>query len=273
MWELKDFNRRYVLFESQIRQLSQFDADENLDMQEYLHSQYDREFVTDASNLDKKSLYINEATAEWMLMKKSGDYRLYQYRCTWQGKDMYAIMIDNQIRYILDPDKENIAKAYNSVIKKRNVYKITHMEEDSTIHLEGDLDVITVTKRRAEQKRLREKIFKGKETETCIICGKEFPVQFLVASHIKRRSKSTIKERLDIEIVVPMCHFGCDALFEHGYIIIKDGIIKKNTDNVLTTDIEKIIDRLENKRCSAWGNTTKGYFTWHADYHGNPEKK
>ena len=50
-----------------------------------------------------------------------------------------------------------------------------------------------------------------------------------MAAHIKKRSFSSTEEKLDYKnIVMPMCKFGCDELYEKGYIIIKDGQVVIN---------------------------------------------
>ena len=60
----------------------------------------------------------------------------------------------------------------------------------------------------------------------------------LVAAHIKKRAACSLEEKKDYKsIVMPMCSFGCDYLYERGYIAVSDGKIidlkKKanNTDN------------------------------------------
>ena len=75
-------------------------------------------------------------------------------------------------------------------------------------------------------------MFKNKKIEKCAICGNEMPIEFLWCSHIKQRSLCSDEEKKDYKnIVLPMCKFGCDDLYEKGYIGVKDGrvVVIKNT--------------------------------------------
>jgi hypothetical protein len=50
-----------------------------------------------------------------------------------------------------------------------------------------------------------------------------FPVDLLVAAHIKRRSLCSETERRDLHNVAMLaCKFGCDALFEEGYWLVSE---------------------------------------------------
>ncbi|GIN91112.1 hypothetical protein J22TS1_21630 [Siminovitchia terrae] len=61
----------------------------------------------------------------------------------------------------------------------------------------------------------------------------EFPISFLIASHIKNRSFCKNEKKPDYKnILVPMCKFGCDDLFEKGYISVINGKIKVNKKRV-----------------------------------------
>lgn len=84
------------------------------------------------------------------------------------------------------------------------------------------------TKQRLEQRFLRQYLFGKSRSGTCDLCGREFPVEFLVAAHIKRRSLCSREEKLDFDsIVMANCKFGCDELFGRGYISVNgDGRIE-----------------------------------------------
>lgn len=66
---------------------------------------------------------------------------------------------------------------------------------------------------RTEQRYWRPLLFGHQETWECAICAERFPVELLVAGHIKRRASCPDPEKLDKANVMPICKFGCDALF------------------------------------------------------------
>ena len=85
-----------------------------------------------------------------------------------------------------------------------------------------DLDRTGQTARRVEQSYLRRALFSG-PAAACDLCGRNFEVEFLVAAHIKKRAACTDSERRDVaHVVMSACRFGCDELFERGYITVAD---------------------------------------------------
>ena len=87
-------------------------------------------------------------------------------------------------------------------------------------------DTSVETKSRREQRILQRWLFEGKTTEHCAICGDEHMVSALRVAHKKKRSQCTEAERRDPYIVMPLCVFGCDFLYEDRHIVIKDGMVK-----------------------------------------------
>jgi len=88
--------------------------------------------------------------------------------------------------------------------------------------LDGDLDRAVQAARRVEQSYLRRALFSG-PIAPCDLCGREFEVVFLVAAHIKKRAECSDPERRDVaHVVMSACRFGCDELFERGYISVGD---------------------------------------------------
>jgi hypothetical protein len=127
-----------------------------------------------------------------------------------------------------------------------------------------NLDQISISKRRTEQYILREYLLSGHDSGSCAICSKKYPIKFLATAHIKKRSRCTIEEKKDINIVMPACHFGCDKLFEDGYVIVKDGIIQNNISKKTSTpSIEDYIHNLENNKCNYYNENTQKYFKEH----------
>lgn len=84
--------------------------------------------------------------------------------------------------------------------------------------LEEGTDEETEGSRRKEQEILQDWLFSGKKIECCAMCGRLFSIRSLVTAHKKRRADCVPAERLDPYIVMPLCTFGCDFLYERGYV-------------------------------------------------------
>ena len=140
--------------------------------------------------------------------------------------------------------------------------------EETVKRLEGkhSLDNERKTLVRREQKFLRDYLFPS-ETSHCSICMEEFPIDMLVAAHVKKRSVCTPEERLDYKnIVTPMCKFGCDELYEKGYLFVSEnGLVEINDSKVVTPIIEKYINKVSNNKCIHHNSQTEQYFKYHRD--------
>jgi len=103
--------------------------------------------------------------------------------------------------------------------------------------------------RRKEQQILRQWLFEGKEIESCALCQNDFHVSSLVTAHKKKRAKCSFNERTDPNIVMPLCKFGCDHLYELEVLKVQNNIITFNDDdNVAHTAFERAhIDMVVNK--------------------------
>lgn len=86
------------------------------------------------------------------------------------------------------------------------------------------LDAAVSTKRRLEQAALRRRLLPD-ATADCALCGRTFPVEYLVAAHIKPRAKCSDSEKRDLaNVVMANCLFGCDELWGRGHVSIgRDG--------------------------------------------------
>ena len=74
--------------------------------------------------------------------------------------------------------------------------------------------------------QLRAALLLGRTEAECALCGEKYPARFLWASHIKKRAAATDQEARDIPRVAMLaCVFGCDALFEDGYVSVENGTI------------------------------------------------
>ena len=70
-----------------------------------------------------------------------------------------------------------------------------------------------------------------------------------------------------------MCLFGCDKLYEEGYIFItKRGEIKKS-GKLVTNKMEDYIKKLVGNKCRDFNEARKKYFKWHREYHKKRFKK
>ncbi len=78
-------------------------------------------------------------------------------------------------------------------------------------------DSTASVKVRREQARLRALLAGGRAHAACALCGHVYPMEFLVAAHIKKRSLSSDDEHRDLQHVAMLaCTFGCDSLYESG---------------------------------------------------------
>jgi HNH endonuclease len=117
---------------------------------------------------------------------------------------------------------------------------------------------------RKEQTLLRRLLFGKNSKGFCALCGQKFPVELLVASHIKRRSECSRGEKKDYRNnVLAMCRFGCDELFERGYMLVdQQGLIQRNTRMRLTPAVEKYMKKIVGCRCGEWNGERAPYFRW-----------
>lgn len=120
---------------------------------------------------------------------------------------------------------------------------------------------------RPEQRLLRKLLLKNAPEGACALCGEEFPFEFLVTAHIKRRADASEKERSDREIVMPVCRFGCDELFERGYVSVTDGgeFSTREVPNTTRAVSMYLSAKFENKRCWWWDQHpgSRTYFSFH----------
>jgi len=82
--------------------------------------------------------------------------------------------------------------------------------------LEGTDGRSNRTQSRKEQGILRAILFRDAHEAECAICQKTLPTDLMVAAHIKPRSKCSVSERKNPNVVMPICKVGCDDFFEKG---------------------------------------------------------
>lgn len=130
----------------------------------------------------------------------------------------------------------------------------------------GALDVVAQVTVRKEQAYLRKKLMGKATAATCAICGDEWPAEFLVAAHIKKRAVCTEAERRDFRHVAMLaCSFGCDALYESGWITIaQDGRVQTaRLDKLEPGTFGDRLRSLDGRPCSAHSAGSEPYFAWH----------
>lgn len=170
---------------------------------------------------------------------------------------------------VLDEDKSGALLSYFDLESETAIQPVSEDEYRYIVESFNidTLDIEGKTKSRAEQGFLRKALFGNKTIGECGICGKEYPIPFLVAAHIKKRSFCTNEEKLDYKnIVMPMCKFGCDDLFEKGYIMLVKGTVLVNK-KMSTDPLNRYLQTIEGRKCEYWNENTDKYFKWHRNHH------
>ncbi|MEV1118852.1 hypothetical protein AB0I91_27615 [Actinosynnema sp. NPDC049800] len=133
-------------------------------------------------------------------------------------------------------------------------------------HHNGPLDSVAQVKIRLEQRRLRSLLANHRTSARCALCGELFPLDFLVAAHIKKRASCTDDERRDLDNVAMLaCTFGCDALYESGWITVDDnGLVRtRPPDGVPQGSMHDRLTHLRGRPCTAYRPSSAPYFAWH----------
>ncbi len=139
-------------------------------------------------------------------------------------------------------------------------------EDPGFLILGGDLDATVLTSVRREQRKLRAKLLGGARTGACALCGRTLPTDCLRTAHIKRRSRSTEKERRDLANVMIACTLGCDHLFELGYLYVDaDGTIRDREIAGATAELRNAIAGVAGGSCQAHNPASARYFAAHRE--------
>ncbi|WP_089949541.1 hypothetical protein [Lentzea xinjiangensis] len=127
--------------------------------------------------------------------------------------------------------------------------------------LDGKAEVTT----RKEQRELRRLLLGGRTAAPCDLCGHDYPEDFLVAAHIKKRSLCTDDERNDLTNVAMLaCKFGCDSLFETGHVTVDDtGRVHSWFEDGLRGRMRDHLSQLHGRPCGAHRAGSQPYFAWH----------
>ncbi|MGW3545156.1 hypothetical protein ACWDNI_32065 [Nocardia niigatensis] len=118
---------------------------------------------------------------------------------------------------------------------------------------------------RSEQARLRRLLAGGADVGQCGLCGQTYPLELLVAAHIKRRSACSEDERRDLNNVAMLaCNLGCDILYELGWITVGEtGHVQVVASGPMTPPLVERLAQLDGRHANAHGPKSEPYFAWH----------
>jgi len=165
-----------------------------------------------------------------------------------KGRQSYEYSLVSKIKETVSQDYILNDRYRQFILKLRN---ISDKGTDETVE----------QKRRREQRILQQWLFDGKDQERCAICGNKYSIDALVTAHKKKRANCNEAERLDPYIVMPICVFGCDYLYENKHIYIEDGVIKAGLPIKHDGQEQKIIKMLIGREIDKeWQKGQKTYF-------------
>ncbi|WP_143202312.1 hypothetical protein [Amycolatopsis sp. CB00013] len=138
-------------------------------------------------------------------------------------------------------------------------------EVASDLHF-GELDAVSSVKVRTEQRKLRKLLAGGATSAECALCGDQYPINFLIAAHIKKRAVCTDQERRDLTHVAMLaCSFGCDTLYESGWVTVdRHGFVRtRPTDDLAESHLRTRLLHLQGRPCLVHSAKSEPYFDWH----------
>jgi hypothetical protein len=221
----------------------------------------------------------NKSLAEklWGLDAKGNAWEYIYFIAELQAQKIPYIELNRVIPYkdnfviqgfmVLDEIKsQNVVDIFN--LESQTYYPEVSSKAVAQFKTSDDLDPTASVTIRKEQAALRRTLFNNRPNGTCCICLEQLPVSFLWASHLKKRSLCSTEEKLDFHnVAAPMCKFGCDELYEKGYIGVQNGKIVKVKHDCRTSFINNYISKVIGKECNAWSRDSKQYFDWHYTWH------
>ena len=129
---------------------------------------------------------------------------------------------------VMDEERSSLFLDHFALYSERHLNEIRPEEfEDAIINLDGNLDRKVAGWHRKEQAMGRKRLLKGKPEGVCQLCQRAMKSEFLIAAHIKRRSECEDHEKRDLDGVMMLaCKFGCDYLFEEGFIGVETDTLR-----------------------------------------------
>ena len=239
---------------------------------DYLRTSMAFENIDDVVSFTGKPTALNDIERDVVqYLKSNGDTTYPEIRKHLLSRGYKAPNITSVFRSPLvyvDRSMEHRQRRYSLVGSPVNLARKSKAQEDdryreflARLRKLGRTDEVGQQRTRKEQNILQQWLFDGKTQERCAICNNKYAVRALVAAHKKKRSECNEAERLDPYIVMPVCVFGCDFLYENRHIVIEDGIVKEGLP-LHYADIEsEYIKKLVGKRVSEeWLKGQKSYF-------------
>ncbi|WP_406359378.1 hypothetical protein OID55_41190 [Streptomyces sp. NBC_00715] len=141
----------------------------------------------------------------------------------------------------------------------------TAQEEAAVAAFDGELERTAQRAQRGEQSALKRRLLQG-ATGQCALCGRALPGTFLIAAHIKKRAMCSDEEKRDLaNIAMLACTFGCDAVYEHGYVCVgTDGAIQASSLAAEIPEVEAYIQqKLAGRTVTWWTPSREPYYQWH----------
>jgi len=165
---------------------------------------------------------------------------------------------------VMDEEKSSAFLDHFALRSDRHFEEVSDEEFEEAIQgLDGDLDRKATGWHRKEQSKGRKRLLKNRAEGACQICGRVMLADFLIAAHIKRRTDCTDDEKRDLDGVLMLaCKFGCDYLYEVGYIGVNSAkrlvISPRLKDQAALSYLSTIRDRL-----IPGSEKQEQYFVWH----------
>jgi hypothetical protein len=138
-------------------------------------------------------------------------------------------------------------------------------DEAAVVAYDGTLERTASRAQRGEQAALKRRLLHAGSGQ-CALCGRSLPGTFLIAAHIKKRAMCSDDEKRDLaNIAMLACTFGCDAVYEHGYVTVApQGAIQVSPLAAAIPEVEAYIQqKLAGRMVSWWKPDREPYFAWH----------
>jgi hypothetical protein len=240
-------------------------------IEKYLHSSKHTEIrgITIYINVDPVELTnIEKDLSNYLIKSKVNDYPTISNHLLSLGyeKPLIDKTAFNSPLLFVDKSEGRNHYSYNILGKRDNIAEPSTKYEDFRQKLirssAGGTDGRGSIATRKEHYILSQWLFEGKEKESCAICQKEYSVNSLVTAHKKKRKDCAENERTDPHIVMPLCVFGCDYLYENRIIYIDSGIIcsTDNFKNINTSESDYIMKITGKKVEARWLQGNELYF-------------